>query len=385
MSYLDGEDGKSSDALSAAKLLTEHRKRKRRRPPKNKTTYSLTDSGRQTPVLRHDTPIQSDNTWVNVDSMASHIASLLDVSPGFVTSMYYKKSSSFALTLDTLLDTLELKHPYESLNLDDSVLTNLTSMFQPTSTSELPLTNRQWIRLLCATQGDVENTIDLMQIQKDIHAREGSAVEVGLLKGFDSAVAKHRREELATHKDLDSISRGVLRPDLMAWSVDSSSGTGHRPMVYSPKLQAKNGSLPGMAKSKVTEATLSDHPTASECLRMAEEYRTNRNEAFREAARHFQAGKSGGDKGAGDRGAAAYWSDRGRELDMKAKAWDMRSARALVSERRYVCIAQFRIYPLISWLQEYCREQHRFAQPHSEPSLECRERSKLLSQSGQLF
>lgn len=342
--YLDEETPiQAAISSSNATPVTAHRKRRRRRPPKSTTTFSLTDSGRipASPASSTDSlplPTQSDNPWVTVDSMSIHIASLLDLSPGFVTSIYHKKSSSFALTLDTLLDTLELKHPYDTLDLSPNVLQDLKAMFSPADPStELAIPDRQWIKYLCATQGNVEHSIDLMLLQQEIHSREGSAVQVGLLKGFDSAVEKATREQSAAKKDLDAVARGVLRPDLPGWSVASSSATGNRPIVYNPQLRSKfgNGTPINLVKSRVTEATLSDNPTTGECQAMAEEYRNNRNEAFKAAARHFQSGKSGGERGAGDRGAAAYWSEKGRELDARARTWDLRAARAQVAERRY--------------------------------------------------
>lgn len=236
---------------------------------------------------------------------------------------------------------MELKYPFDTLTVEPDILDNLSAMFapaDPSSETHTPITKRQWQKYLCATKGNVEHAIDLMSLQQEIHAREGSAVQVGLLKGFGSAAERASREQLLAKKDLDAVSKGVLRPDLSGWSVASSTASGNRPILYTPTLRNKSGAgIPNkLAKGRIMESALPDNPSASDCRAMAEEYRDNRNEAFKAAARHFQSGKSGGERGAGDRGAAAYWSEKGRDLDARARTWDLRAARAQVAERRYV-------------------------------------------------
>ena len=74
-----------------------------------------------------------------------------------------------------------------------------------------------------------------------------------------------------------------------------------------------------------------DMATPRECRAMATEYRARRNDAFRAAARQFQAHKNHKD---GSRGVAVVWAERGREYDERAKTWEMRAARALVTARQ---------------------------------------------------
>lgn len=54
-----------------------------------------------------------------------------------------------------------------------------------------------------------------------------------------------------------------------------------------------------------------------------------RNNAFRTAARSFQRG------GVGERGAAGYWAEVGRDYERERRKWEERAAKAVVAERRY--------------------------------------------------
>ncbi|KAI8382973.1 hypothetical protein BD560DRAFT_385670 [Blakeslea trispora] len=68
-----------------------------------------------------------------------------------------------------------------------------------------------------------------------------------------------------------------------------------------------------------------------ECRDMAMQLILERNELFRKAAAAYRAAKN---KGPGEGGIAFFYSDEARQLDTRAKDWNMRAARATVRRQR---------------------------------------------------
>lgn len=67
------------------------------------------------------------------------------------------------------------------------------------------------------------------------------------------------------------------------------------------------------------------------CRDMAYALMMERNELFRKAAAAYKQARN---KGPGEGGIAFYYSDEARQLDKKAREWNMRAARALVRQQR---------------------------------------------------
>lgn len=68
-----------------------------------------------------------------------------------------------------------------------------------------------------------------------------------------------------------------------------------------------------------------------ECRNIAMELIMERNELFRKAAAAYRSAKN---KGPGESGIAFYYSDNARQIDSRAKDWNMRAARATVRAHR---------------------------------------------------
>lgn len=68
-----------------------------------------------------------------------------------------------------------------------------------------------------------------------------------------------------------------------------------------------------------------------ECREIAMQLIMERNELFRKAAHAYRQAKN---KGPGEGGVAFYYSDNARQLDSRAKDWNMRAARATVRSHR---------------------------------------------------
>ncbi|KAI7899897.1 uncharacterized protein BX663DRAFT_519860 [Cokeromyces recurvatus] len=68
-----------------------------------------------------------------------------------------------------------------------------------------------------------------------------------------------------------------------------------------------------------------------ECRNIAMELIMERNELFRKAAAAYRQAKN---KGPGEGGIAFYYSDTARQLDSRARDWNMKAARATVREHR---------------------------------------------------
>lgn len=70
-----------------------------------------------------------------------------------------------------------------------------------------------------------------------------------------------------------------------------------------------------------------------ECRDIAMQLIMERNELFRKAASAYRQAKN---KGPGESGIAFYYSDTARQIDSRAKDWNMRAARATVRGHRYL-------------------------------------------------
>ncbi|KAI8334005.1 hypothetical protein BC941DRAFT_433592 [Chlamydoabsidia padenii] len=67
------------------------------------------------------------------------------------------------------------------------------------------------------------------------------------------------------------------------------------------------------------------------CRMMAMDLIFSRNELFQKAATAYRSGKN---RKTGEQGVAFYYSDEARQLDAKAREWNMRAARAYVRDKR---------------------------------------------------
>ncbi|GAA6019150.1 hypothetical protein JCM11491_002864 [Sporobolomyces phaffii] len=299
----------------AQMVLSKGQKRRLKQAEKSKNSFSLTaTSGSSSPAPRRVDPMvaaargvsnsalstaqSTSNAWASISSHASHLSSLLHIPPTRISSLYYKNSASLPLTLSILLKQLSHERPFDSLPFS----TELGKQFRlvlPRATSD------DEIRvLLSATNGDLSDAIDLKRFIADVENDQGKVLAYNeMVAPFDPAAC------LAAEP---------------GHSRNSSAGS----IEFTP-VGAKGATVPASLRANGTPLAASNKPyTSEECYALSQEYLEKRNNAFRTAARSFQRG------GAGERGAAGYWAEVGREHDRERRKWAERAAKAVVSERR---------------------------------------------------
>ncbi|GAA5990172.1 hypothetical protein JCM10908_005857 [Rhodotorula pacifica] len=233
------------------------------------------------------------NAWVSFSSQASLLATLLHIPPTRVTSTYYQQSSSLPLTISTLLTQLATERVFEAIPnaLELKAQLRLIVPLSRASDDDLEV-------LLSATEGDLSDALDLHHFIRDVEASMGTNLTLS------SLVA--REAETNGNGIGSTASDGfTLVPSAAARRATAASSASHLP------------------------AGPSDRYSYEDCASLALEYLVKRNEAFRTAARSFQRG------GQGERGAAGYWAEKGREYDRERRKWEERAARAAVGERRH--------------------------------------------------
>ncbi|GAA5873955.1 hypothetical protein JCM16303_002640 [Sporobolomyces ruberrimus] len=299
----------------AQMVLSKNQKRRLKQAQKAQNSFSLTASPALTPSgsSRPDPMIaaargiapsalasaqSTSNAWASISSHASHLSSLLHVPAARISSLYYKNSASLPLTLAVLLKQLSGERPFDSLPFS----TELCQQFRlvlPRSASDDEIKV-----LLSATGGDLSDAIDLKRFISDVENEQGKVLAYNeMITPFDPAASL------------------ALEP---GHSRNSSAGS----IEFTP-VGTNGATLPPSLRSTAASSAASNKPyTSEECYVFAEEYLEKRNNAFRTAARSFQRG------GVGERGAAGYWAEVGREYDSERRKWAERAAKAVVGERR---------------------------------------------------
>ncbi|KAI9616063.1 hypothetical protein H4Q26_011315 [Puccinia striiformis f. sp. tritici PST-130] len=155
---------------SLTSLPTPTQKRKKKKPDKIIFNDVRQTSKKDLQIeraeqLREQTKINND--WVLVNSQISHLATLLGIEPTEINSIYYRKKCNLVLTLEELLNVLELKKRREaSGDLDWSTrlqlqLEHLKAIHEPTENDQC------FTRLLIVTELDSGNALDLLKFSED--------------------------------------------------------------------------------------------------------------------------------------------------------------------------------------------------------------------------
>lgn len=289
--------------------LSKQQKRRVKAAHKASHSYSLTSTphGSYTPSVgqapedgRSASALASApsgaNAWVSFSSQASLLATLLHIPPTRVTSTYYQQSSSLPQTISVLLTQLASERVFETLPNALELRTQLRLIVPPGRASDDDLEV-----LLSATEGDLSDALDLHHFIREVESKVGTSLTL-------SSLVSH----------------------------DSPAGAGSTPGTPGAIPGTPDGFslVPGAAARRppavATTAVGSERYSQRDCVALALEYLVKRNEAFRTAARSFQRG------GVGERGAAGYWAEKGREYDRERRKWEERAARATVGERRCV-------------------------------------------------
>ncbi|GAA5969412.1 hypothetical protein JCM8115_003240 [Rhodotorula mucilaginosa] len=241
------------------------------------------------------------NAWVSFSSQASLLATLLHVPPTRVTSTYYQQSSSLPQTISILLTQLATERDFSTQIPNALELrAQLRLIVPPNRASDDDLEV-----LLSATEGDLSDALDLHHFVREVEASMGTNLTLSSLVARES-------------------------------STDAAAGGGEKGgFTLVPSAAARrrattaNNNNNHLLASASASTTATDRYSYEDCASLALEYLVKRNEAFRTAARSFQRG------GRGERGAAGYWAEKGREYDRERRKWEERAARATVGERRH--------------------------------------------------
>lgn len=233
------------------------------------------------------------NIWVSLDSTATYLADLLSLPVGSLTSAYHRADSNWAAAVEVLLDGLEHSRPFEALPGHAELL--IAAMTQIEVATEAR-------RLLSGTSGDLAAALDL------------NAWRAGRVT---------------------ARTRGVVAsgPDAMRRAAVLHAGSTLAPASPLPIRSVspvRNGppSRPASSASSIDIPPPSSDASHADCIAIATEYREKRDEAYRQAARHFALADRP------TRAAASYWADLARDYEGKARAWELRAARALVKRRQ---------------------------------------------------
>ncbi|GAA5825033.1 hypothetical protein JCM3770_007378 [Rhodotorula araucariae] len=239
-----------------------------------------------------DAPL-STNAWASISSQASFLSACMHVSVSRITSVYHAQGSSLARTVSVLLEQLAHERPFDALAgaLELKSQLRLIVPVQKASDDHLEA-------LLSAAEGDLSDALDL-------HGFIGELEQSGAPLALTALVSR--------------------APSAAASALHSVAGV---PEGFTVVSAGRSPTLAAHAVPPTATAPVEERYTFEQCQSRALEYLVKRNDAFRTAARSFQRG------GAGERGAAGYWAEKGREYDRERRKWEERVARAAVSERR---------------------------------------------------
>ncbi|GAA6064558.1 hypothetical protein JCM10212_006204 [Sporobolomyces blumeae] len=305
-------------AAEARAALSKTQKRRLKQAQKAKNSFSLTSTP-TTPSGNETDPIalaggegasasalfsapSTSNAWASATSHASYLSSLLHVPTTRISSLYYQNSASLPLTLAVLMKQLSAERPFDSLPFS-SELKDQFRLVLPRTTSDDEIKV-----LLSATNGDLSDAIDLKRFVADLENAQGKVLAYNeMVMPFDPAASVVAGDGAGRHA-----------------RNGSADSTGSFTQVLTHR-----GAPLGTPSSSAPPTNPAGRPyTAEECYAMSSEYLEKRNNAFRTAARSFQRG------GIGERGAAGYWAEVGRDFERERRKWDERGAKAVVSERR---------------------------------------------------
>ncbi|KAI7947163.1 hypothetical protein MJO28_009071 [Puccinia striiformis f. sp. tritici] len=162
---------------SLTSLPTPTQKRKKKKPDKIIFNDVRQTSKKDLQIeraeqLREQTKINND--WVLVNSQISHLATLLGIEPTEINSIYYRKKCNLVLTLEELLNVLELKKRREASG-DPEWSTRLQLQLEHLKAIHEPTENDQcFTRLLIVTELDSGNALDLLKFSEELHRLYGS-------------------------------------------------------------------------------------------------------------------------------------------------------------------------------------------------------------------
>ncbi|GAA5841044.1 hypothetical protein JCM11251_006793 [Rhodosporidiobolus azoricus] len=342
---LQEEDAKAGSdtgsASSATQRLGKQEKRRIKAAHKAGNSFSLTSTphiaspsavaataAASSPALSASalfTASSTNNAWASISSHASYLSTLMHIPASRITSTYYQNSSSLPTTLSILLSQLAHDRPFSSLGDGAFLKSQLSALLPsnaPVDTHRSSAAKEDELEaLLCATEGDVSDAIDLHAFVADVQRSMGRNLAWSVLVAEDATGSAEVVKQPGTDGAFTTIINGRRR---------SPEGT------RSP-LPSTSSSVASSAHSSSTHLpyhpSLENPRTALECRALAASYLEKRNQAFREAAKAFQRGHG---RGVGERGGATVWAEKGRLYERERRRWEEEAARMTVGERRAI-------------------------------------------------
>lgn len=262
----------------------------------------------------------TSNAWASISSHATYLSALMHIDPTRVSSTYYQQKSSLPATITVLLSQLAADRPFSSLPDGDDLKASLRSLVPPgTLTSIGPVAQEDELEaLLCATEGDVSDALDLHAFVSDVQRSLGkNLVAWSLLAAADAPLssAEVTKKRLSDGFTTVSNARRRASPETSYASLPSTSS------AHATHLTSASTPTPAFLRL-----------TADDCRALASEALQNRNEAFRAAARAFQKGHGRGV----EKGGATVQSEKGRMYEKERRKWEEEAARRTIGERRCV-------------------------------------------------
>ncbi|GAA5852266.1 hypothetical protein JCM8547_006718 [Rhodosporidiobolus lusitaniae] len=262
----------------------------------------------------------ASNAWVSASSNADYLAPLLRIPQARIISTYNQHHSSLPATLSVLLSQLAHDRPFSSLPSGLDLKAQLATLIPSSSLTSLASTRSredELETLLCATEGDISNALDLHVFVADVQRQlaGGKALSWSTMVGKPAVETVQEKTEKRLSGGYTTISNSRRR---------ATPETSHIPLPFTSS--SHSSSLLHLSSSHHA------HYSASDCRRFALEALEKRNEAFREAARAFQRGHGRGV----ERGGATVWAEKGRGYERERRRWEEEGARRTVGERKLI-------------------------------------------------
>ncbi|KAL0076303.1 hypothetical protein J3Q64DRAFT_1853001 [Phycomyces blakesleeanus] len=300
------KDSSSNDPMSSVSTPTEHpRKKKKKKKPKIVWASGghLTPSVHTRELDNNGMACVSDNHWHKYDATLGALQPLFpQLSHHDLLMAAQKRPNDLIAMIRYLMDRHRDLDPRRYLSSDE--LHDLEQI--------------QKALLEIMGSGNM-NEREILSIGLGILSKdENSTCEEKIQEAIEYCLTKEQREA----KRLDN-ERLKLARQMEHMTVVSNSGSKNQ------KELTKD--LPVVPEYLLlnNREYIEDDP--EECRTMAMDLILQRNELFRKAGAAYQQAKN---KNTGEGGIAFYYSDEARQLDSRAKNWNMRAARSLVRHQR---------------------------------------------------
>ena len=322
-------------------------------PPKDQDEDADADADEQQSHLQ-----VRDNSWLLTSSVLSQLATLLDLQPDRVTSLYHSSSFNLGLAFTRALEAAADQYPtLDSLDAAGDAPPG-TARTMADQIALLAHTDPQSAaKAFRATKGRQDATLDLLQLESVVRTAMGGGPITDPLDPLGRLPSAGSAEVVPalTPVSISAATHNATARPAAAASVQSTPGQARYASVVGRRAQpvpttgaaaaldrgARIGAVIPASAAPISAPALTpgshdpSYPVQDPLRRNAEyrlvadDYRLRRDEALRKAAGAWRTRTSGAGRG----GVAWHYADEARRLDAKARAWSLRAAQALVSDR----------------------------------------------------